>query len=593
MRYILLLEYYNDLQNKYFFLRKEPKYLDLFKKMKDNGNSFEELEELYDRIKGHKNTLKQQDINLLELGFDEDGTDAYEKIIDVLQEVSLTEKFNKFSKLLPKHLRDDIRNKKEYRTKFKELIIEFNYNYYKKFLSTVAKIKDVDTLIKNIEKFLDNKDRHQIIKSIEDTNGIELFIEDKDYIVAIVYSREASCELGVSQWCISTPNNNMWNHYVEHKSGVQYFVWDLTLGSTNPLSKIGITIYKADFDAFDKANNRFSKAMEAKWWKELKDVTELNEDQLLKYLKYNTNKDAFIQLSDEKKKEVIREKPQYLSYTLDSIYTKEELDELIMSNPNVLLYLDEHFFERVKKEMGNKVMDLAIKAPLLLLKHSSMVEKATMDQKAEYICSYFKYDNYHTDKLEAHLSSVKHIFNEELQDPKFLLRLLDCNPSIIHYLQNTYQRDLKNGRMLISDLVNKYESDKDHWNESLGILSDNSLMKKYFINGAYKDYVDQDLYIFNGSIEKKKVGTSDSGKNLFEEVLDIERMLKYNPLITEHEAKGMKMRSKFESSKKLRTYGIWTSKNMFAEEGQLFVDRDVYEDDQMIKDLIQEKMFEL
>lgn len=254
MKYMLIFESHSDLNGDFSFLRKEPKYLPLFKKLlndkEENRTTLHGLEVLYSQIQTHRNTLKQNKINILD-------AKTLEDVDDMLSRAMWIEKYNKFTKLLPKYLRTEIRGNEELSKKFKEYINEFEYEEYKNiFLTKVVKYKNTDQLFDAMDKYLSgNVEKRQLVKDINNDPSIRIYSDENDVLVTIVYSKKASCKYGSSQWCISNSRQNYWNSYVPDKNGVQYFIWDFNKKGTDPLSKIGVTIYdKNDYVAHDKSD---------------------------------------------------------------------------------------------------------------------------------------------------------------------------------------------------------------------------------------------------------------------------------------------------------------------------------------------------
>jgi hypothetical protein len=365
-----------ELLQKYDFLRKEPKYLFLFDRLnKEEGISISKLKEIYYDIQKHRNTLRSFNVDLTK-------KQSYEEVIDTLSQMELYEKTNKFLKKIPNPLRNNLKNNSEYFKEISNLISDFPLeNYTKGFLSKISRLKN-----KQPEEFLDNLKNYNtlnisdsnLISKVKNTPGAEIIHHEKDqFLVVIIYTKEASCQLGSSQWCISNQNQNMLNYYIsggddfdsDRYPGIQYFIWNFSLSPNDREYLIGSTVYRDSINrivSFDKNDNRMEISNEAPYYEFLKDFDELSKDRKLKIIKQlpkREREENVLQNFDKQTVfEILKETPKLIPHTpsLD-MFSEEEVLELSDYNLDIL---SSKKVSSVLSEETKK--DLAIEYPFLL-----------------------------------------------------------------------------------------------------------------------------------------------------------------------------------------------------------------------------------
>lgn len=585
MRYLFIFENYKDVLGDFSFLRKEPKYINFFKKLmeKDNSLTIDKVEEIYNELRIHRNTIKQNNIDILSL-------ENTEQIEDVIQEIILIEKLNKFIKLLPNRLRNELKRDNDKLIKFKNAIIDFDYNEYKNiFLKKVIKYKSVDELLKAINNYLstNNITIHELVDDIEDTNGIEVFNIIDDMVIAIVYDRKASCKFGSQQWCISGNGGGHWDTYVPNKLGVQYFIWDYSKEETDALSKIGISLYEhGKYVAFDKSDRKIDhldKVLSDDILNSLLNIYELDKYQMEKYILYNiealmgstdiniskrindimdsdfkmkifyNNPEGYIKLfkniddiSDNDLLEVLDKNPSIFSLSVvNKRLPKDFVRDFVIKHPSQVKYVDKSHFDDLSIE---DYMDM-------LSRYSEYIDDTIKNNR----------DNYNRDvNIFGLRADIKEVNNKLFKDPDFIEELFMSYPdTAIRYFPDCL-------RVLEPSVINDmYRNNKDTWDEVLnsnkGGYKPNIFMKglkKYFSNEiTMRNFDTMNFVIFNAGYDRKKVGENPkTGKSLYEEVLNVENFVNYNPFELDSPIiKMMKLRATTQGD--IKTYGIWIEKD--------------------------------
>lgn len=427
MRYLLLFESHSELEGDFSFLRKEPKYLPLFNKLlkdkEENRTTLEGLKVLYSQIQAHRNTLKQYNIDIL-------SAKTLEDVDDMLTKAMWIEKYNKFTKLLPLNLRKEIRGSKELSKKFREYINDFDYEEYKNiFLTKVVKYRSPEQLFDAMDKYLaGNIEKRQLIKEINEDPGIRVYSDKDNVLVAMVYSKKSSCSLGSSQWCISNNSYNYWDSYVPDKEGVQYFIWDFNKKGTDPLSKIGVTIYSdGSYVAHDKSDKAISFSIIPIPKIDLKNYKEISEDDqemMMIFNKYLLKKGKNIKIS--LKETNTRFAKKLLKYNSDLFFeliidskdldflTDDELieyatnDNKLLINPYVYNRISNHIYPIINNDHSlsnlykilekNPFLDLG----LVMNNMNKIVDNLTEIQKDELISkdiTLLRFDHF-TDRID-------------------------------------------------------------------------------------------------------------------------------------------------------------------------------------------------
>lgn len=333
----LLLENYE-----FPYLHKERKFIPLFRKFKAEGKSEDDMVELYNLMIQKRNTLQAENIDLTKCN-------SYDEVYSILQNMSNVEKSNKFIKLLPNHLRDEIKHNQQNRTKFQELVSEYDYDDYKNnFLKKVAKYKTVEEFLQGLNDHISSisseaKDVYDKIRSL--SPGIKLVHGEPKLIIAEVFDYKTMSQIGSQQWCIAT-QEYQWRSYVDNKIGRQYIIWDFNYPSTDPRSLIGVTLYQDNRGTVahlrnDNSDVEYVKKQE--WFKYLKPVDEEFIKQLpaSRVLQLVHNGVLSIdKFTKEELKRLIIAEPGLFNYIKKDQFNMQEIMSLIDQNPDVNRFIN-------------------------------------------------------------------------------------------------------------------------------------------------------------------------------------------------------------------------------------------------------------
>jgi hypothetical protein len=587
MKYLYIFEDHKDTQKggDFYFLRKEPKYVEFFKDLmeRDNFMTKSQAYERYNDIRAHRNTIKQNNIDVFAIK-------TVEELDDMIANVKLIERFNKFIKLLPNHLRNEIKGNEDKKEIFGYMVNEFDYEEYKEiFLTKVAKYRNVEELFSAINNYIgsDNKDIREIIDEIEGTDGIRVFKVLPNQLTAIVFSEKASCMFGSQQWCISDESRNYWDDYISDELGVQYFVWNFNKHDTNPLSKIGVTIYdNGRFDAFNKADKKVThliRAIGKDTTDSLLNIDQLPKEDLKEYFINNLRSDNYSGIKDNKYykllNQVVDDKFKRNSFfaepykcikifqTTDFLSDKE-IQKAVDKEPNLIT------LQSLNKRLPTEFMyDFVIANPTKM----HYVDKSHYENITEkdYLKMVFNYTDY-IDELSfssnpfSLISKLKEVRPEKFDDPIFIKLLFDTNLEVsLRYFNDGLTK------IPIRVFNNMYRDNKKEWDDVLDKFTyrENStiprtdeiclILRNYFRNEkAMTNYDTMDLFIFNARYEKREVGVNSiNNKKIYEEILVPEK------LITDHPFNLVKlisqMRGRVIMYDDLKTYGIWVNKDLF------------------------------
>lgn len=331
-----------NLLKKYNYLKKEPKYIDLFHTFAEKeGKSDQELKDLYKEIQTHRNTLKQNNVDV-------SNASTYEEVEDELTRMKLIEKTNKFVKLLPSHLRNEMKSNSEYMSKFSNMLIDYSYADYKNsFMRKVSRYKNIneffEALLHHLESFAP---RSAIFGKIENDSSAEVVMSTDDFLVARIYNEKSSNRLGSSQWCISRKTGSYWDSYISGSNsddgaypGVQYFIWDFRYNSTDDNSLIGCTKYRnkksgysygggdGTYVAHGKSDNSVN-IDNKDWYKYLVSFDHLTFRQQIKLVSENPKMEKYTGIIDaldvSESKKLLKEVPRLLLFFKDISFLKNE-----------------------------------------------------------------------------------------------------------------------------------------------------------------------------------------------------------------------------------------------------------------------------
>lgn len=437
------------------YLRKEPKYLQLFFRLKSMEDiNDQELFDLYKTIQKHRNTMKQNDIDLVDCK-------NYEEVTDEITKIELIEKTNKFIKLLPNPLRTDIKRDLETLEKFSNMLIGYSYEDYKNtFLKKVAKYRTVDELFSALSNHLKSfSGMSKIFSDVENHPGAEVVHSSEEYLVARIYSRKASADLGSQQWCISNRNGGMWDSYISNRSGhssssekerpgVQYFIWDFRYAPTNTSSLIGATVYvSGNITSHNKSDGSFN-VKGNPWTEYLVPFNKLTLAQKIRLIADNPTIEEYTgivnSLSESEKRKILQEVPKLLLHFKNlSFLSNQEIWDLVKRDNE----LSET--QAIAAELtDDQMIYLVVKNPELLEKKWSpnpylkITDKLTRKQRITMI------SNKHSLYTQFKDLTEDEIFDLINMDPKILI-------SHVSIPQKVNQLRLKK----------EYMSNKDRWDK--------------------------------------------------------------------------------------------------------------------------------
>jgi len=490
---------YQEILKAFDYLRKEQKYIPLFFDIhSEEGINHDELKDLYKKMTDHKNTIKQFNIDVTE-------AEKFEDVIDILAEVDLIEKTNKYLKKIPNPLRQKLKSNKKHFNRFRDAIIDYDYEDYNNvFLKKIAKYQDrpvedfFNYLSGHLKSFADIKDIFEKIKKDQDAQIV--YFDEDDYLIAMIFSKEGSCNLGSKQWCISDSMYNYWSSYLTRggKAGVQYFIWDLTKEGVQ--SQVGITLYEdGKYIAHYKDDTSASNLEKEGYFKYLKKWNEIEDYQKIKYLADNESMseyagDLFSDLSDGDKKKYLMKYPRLVRlYDNIDFLTAEEITDLIKTDVRVCKH------ESVAKSLN---MDQKIYA---IINYPDLLESNIKEYYKEATLKLTS-----TQKLEMITNKHSLYDGVELTDEE-LYKLIDLDPTILvsHTKIATSRADKEKLRQM-------YIDDKKRWDRLIEaansedtitislllsqLIKDSSRLKKesdnfYFFFLANKKEVDGEEYL--------------------------------------------------------------------------------------------------
>jgi len=475
---------FNQFKEEADYLKKEQKYYQMFFRFYINEEiNHQELSDLYKSIQKHKNTLSQQKVDLTNLN-------TSEEVYDTLDRMKLIEKTNKFIKLIPNPLRNRIKSDYDFIQSLSEYIQEYSYEDYKNvFMKKVARIKNEEPKVffELLQKHIDSfAPKSELYKRVEDHPGAEVVASSDDYLVARIYSKKASCDLGSSQWCISNQSYNYWDSYVVNKQnigpGVQYFVWDFRYGSTDIKSQVGITKYRGIYSGYGSSKNKTyvahlkndsSTTIEGKpWEKFITSWDTLSQKQKVRLIADNHKIESYTgvlnQLGEKEKRKLLQDVPKLLTQFKDlSFLTNQEIWTLVQKDRDLCNT------EAIARELNDdqKIISV-VKDPDLLEKkwsnnpYHDIKNKLTRNQRVEMV-------------------SNKHSLFKQFDDltSSEILNIIKLDPTImVSYPSIPQKVDQK-------ELKDIYLNNKKKWDNKISSVSnkENSSKVEILLNHLTKD----------------------------------------------------------------------------------------------------------
>lgn len=222
------------------------------KKMTIDGIKF-----ALEKLNGMSNQLKRDKLSIQNILVDALKTkgNSSEYIADIINEVETKTDVYKFiNSLQHKEVRNELKDTEEYYNDVEAGIISLrekdNWEEELKFISSKsARFKSANEVVMVFKKLIKNVlggfSPESISKRIKETAGAILLYNKFGYVVAQVFTKEASCNLGSSSWCISGQYGNYFMQYADpRKLRQQYFIWNTNLEPTDNKSIIGLTTEK-------------------------------------------------------------------------------------------------------------------------------------------------------------------------------------------------------------------------------------------------------------------------------------------------------------------------------------------------------------
>ena len=257
-------------------------YLGLFTSFYfEQGASFDDLDKLIEFLRSDDS--KKLNKNPLSYKFEELGDEIIEIITD--------KKVNNFYKELPKEQQAfvDINNE-DFRSLAEQF---FDIKNKSGFYKNVSKIKDFESLLKDMEDYIEKYKKFgnydSVLQTLEDNPDFyEIVLNDKenDIIIAKIKKYEGSKLIGSGNWCIVNHASH-WTSYTSSTPRNQYFVWNFGLDLSDPNHFTAYTInmsgtYHSAFDFNNKnIENRIPKHVrDNKEYLKGPDKSDLDEIQL-------------------------------------------------------------------------------------------------------------------------------------------------------------------------------------------------------------------------------------------------------------------------------------------------------------------------
>lgn len=181
-----------------------------------------------------------------------DSYENYNDLIDEIDHIKLDKAVKSvFDELVPSQKELVLKDNGAYDKKFATLAQEINkISNNASFFKKISKAKDyyeiIDLMTDFITKHKSGSTYDSIIRKLEEFgNDIEIIYNDpeQEIIISKVKRFEAATKLGSTNWCIVNQMSS-WESYIYDSYGInqQYFIWNFSLGISDPNYFCGITI---------------------------------------------------------------------------------------------------------------------------------------------------------------------------------------------------------------------------------------------------------------------------------------------------------------------------------------------------------------
>jgi len=255
MKFISLFEQYEYLKLFESLSPEEQQEVNKFKLFKNTiariieneHPSIETLADIRNKLNQYKNIIRQTGLsNLL------NNVKSVEEFYNILNTAKINTLIFKWINALPVQQRNEIKQHKEYFDTFKNIILKYNLTdelWYKTNIVKKAAIHSTKSFLIFFEKRTEYllKTDEEIINDVKqfENNGLQIEYLGNDYLIAWIYSIDASIAVGSPSWCISYPPEltNQWYEYILGENiNKQYFIWDFTVPRINDNSLCGVTL---------------------------------------------------------------------------------------------------------------------------------------------------------------------------------------------------------------------------------------------------------------------------------------------------------------------------------------------------------------
>lgn len=256
--------------------RENPGYTYLFTKIfyeeyKEDTDRFEDLQNLYNEIKGLGNLVKELPMPIDRYAAikptEEDQRPISERIQDDIEKIKLEKSYKKFYNELLNHQRKWVDEApKQIKERLRDIgvafgemgkddngkvDVELQKSLHRVFYSKLKDFKKLDDLVDyalNYVKSVNNNQFSKFIKKIDEVNtkfgpqnGASVIYDKDGYLVIEVKTYIANRELnGHTSHCIAR-SQSYWDNYLEDYNK-QYYVYNFNLDPTDTKSVIGMTI---------------------------------------------------------------------------------------------------------------------------------------------------------------------------------------------------------------------------------------------------------------------------------------------------------------------------------------------------------------
>ena len=221
-------------------LGKHTGYLGLFTYLHFKGKVLlPRLQNLLDSLIQNKHLLKnlpKQVVNYKNI----------EELEDDLTNAIHWSDYNKeFVSKLKGELKSSARKDNELKDLYTHLSDETKQSLFHNFIPKISRYKSYDDFKKDVIHFTkrDGSDINELLKKLKETEDVYVIYNKDNIVIAAVFSKKASCEIGSKSWCISGDKGSFWESYAGISTkNKQYFIWNFNVSPANMESQVGVTV---------------------------------------------------------------------------------------------------------------------------------------------------------------------------------------------------------------------------------------------------------------------------------------------------------------------------------------------------------------